>query len=133
MRSAKQLVCDLFLSRNCEIKSFRQLMSSRATPSDTAASFEIISLSRSTCTVEIKDHQWFNFNQDRFNEEVTNNVLRQSVTPRQSPPHVGRVIPSGKVTFDHRPACNIRMSRDDRATSSPQSKILLIMKTAILT
>ncbi|KYN33621.1 hypothetical protein ALC56_12333 [Trachymyrmex septentrionalis] len=57
MRSAKQLVCDLFLSRNCEIKSFRQLMSSRATPSDTAASFEIISLSRSTCTVEIKDHQ----------------------------------------------------------------------------
>ncbi|KYN14217.1 hypothetical protein ALC57_13384 [Trachymyrmex cornetzi] len=56
MRSAKQLVCDLFLSRNCEIKSFRQLMSSRATPSDTAASFEVISLGKSTCTVEIRDH-----------------------------------------------------------------------------
>ncbi|KYM92250.1 hypothetical protein ALC53_01313 [Atta colombica] len=57
MRSAKQLVCDLFLSRNCEIKSFRQLMSSRATPSDTATSFEVISLGKSTYTVEIRDHQ----------------------------------------------------------------------------
>ncbi|KYQ53133.1 hypothetical protein ALC60_07863, partial [Trachymyrmex zeteki] len=57
MRSAKQFVCDLFLSRNCEIKSFRQLMSSRATPSDTAASFEVISLGKSTCTVEIRGHQ----------------------------------------------------------------------------
>ncbi|KYM98743.1 hypothetical protein ALC62_10711, partial [Cyphomyrmex costatus] len=42
MRSAKQLVCDLFLSRNCKIKSFRQLTSSRVTPSDRPASFEVI-------------------------------------------------------------------------------------------
>lgn len=77
MSSAKQVVCDLFLSRNCEIISFRQLMSSRDT-SGMPASFEAIFSVWSTRTVKISDYYQFNLDWDRLEEEITNNAPQQS-------------------------------------------------------